>query len=416
MQTGRKIHGGIHRPALATTILLLFGSGVYARVIAAPWSLAFGNQTVGSTSVTRNVTITNQGERPVTISRIVLSATQFSFSGPSLPLTLEPGHGLTVAVIFRPSAAQIYSGTLEFERTRGWPISIGLTGTGTGSGSTSSPPPLAVAPAISSQPASLAIIAGQAATFTVAATGTAPIAYQWMKNGAAIAGANSPSYRTPAETTADNQAKFTVLVSNGAGSVTSNAATLSVSSATFVLNASSSSLSFGGVNLSSSKALTVTVTNGGNSSVTVSNVTVSGAGFNASGVSSGLILAPGQAATLNATFSPSASGNLTGSVSIASNATNSPDSISLAGTGVAPVAHSVQLSWAPSTSTVAGYNAYWAAQSGGPYTKLTSTLDSALTYTDASVQAGQTYYFVVTSVDSNNVESAYSNEVSAVVP
>jgi hypothetical protein len=237
-----------------------------------------------------------------------------------------------------------------------------------------------------------------------------------MKNGAAIAGANSPTYKTPAETTEDNQAKFTVLVSNSAGSATSNAATLTVSGATFLLSASASSLSFGNVNLSSSKPLSVTITSTGDSTVTVSNVTISGAGFNASGVSSGLILTPSQTATLTATFSPSASGNLTGSVSIASNATNSPDSISLSGIGVAPVAHSVQLSWSPSISTVAGYNAYWSSQSGGPYTKLTSTVDSALTYTDGSVQAGQTYYFVVTSVDSNNNESAYSNEVSAVVP
>jgi fibronectin type 3 domain-containing protein len=80
------------------------------------------------------------------------------------------------------------------------------------------------------------------------------------------------------------------------------------------------------------------------------------------------------------------------------------------------VTHSVKLSWSACTSAVTGYNAYWSLQSGGPHTKLTSTLDSALTYTDASVQAGQTYYFVVTSVDANNVESAYSSEVSALLP
>jgi centrosomal CEP192-like protein/immunoglobulin I-set domain protein len=415
MPTG-EISRGMRKCALATALLLLLGNAAHAYVGATPRSLAFGDQTVGSTSAKHDVTIANQGRRAVTISRIVASAAQFSFSAPSLPLTLEPGHSLTVAVIFRPSAAQTYSGRLEFERTSGWPISIGLTGTGTGGGITSPPPPPAVAPAISSQPAGAAIIAGQAARFTVAATGTAPIAYQWMKNGTAIAGANSPTYTTPTETTADNQAKFTVKASNSAGSAMSNAATLTVNSATFLLSASSSSLSFGSVNLSSSKALTVTVANSGNSTVTVSNVTVSGAGFDASGVSSGLILTPGQTATLAATFSPSASGNSTGNVSIASNATNSPDSISLLGTGVAVVAHSVQLSWAPSTSTVVGYNAYWSAQSGGPYTKLTNTVDSALTYTDSSVQAGQSYYFVVTSVDSNNNESAYSNEVTAVVP
>ena len=47
---------------------------------------------------------------------------------------------------------------------------------------------------------------------------------------------------------------------------------------------------------------------------------------------------------------------------------------------------------------------------------MTSTPDAATSYTDANVQAGQTYFFVVTSVNSSNVESAFSAEVSALVP
>jgi len=274
----------------------------------------------------------------------------------------------------------------------------------------------AVAPAITTQPASQTVIAGKTASFAVAATGTAPLTYQWSKNGAAISGATSSTYTTPAETTADNNAQFTVAVSNSAGSVTSNAAILTVSASTLLLNSSSSSLNFGNVNVSSSGNQTVTLTNAGNSSVTISNVTVSGAGFNAAGISSGLILAPGQAATLTATFAPSGAGSVTGSVSVASNATNSPDTISLSGTGVAVANHSVALSWSPSTSSVVGYNTYSSTQSGGPYTKLTGTPVAANSYTDTAVQAGQTYYFVVTSVDSSNMESAYSAEVSALVP
>ena len=90
---------------------------------------------------------------------------------------------------------------------------------------------VAVAPSITSQPASKSLAAGQAATFNVAATGTAPMTYQWKKNGAAISGATSSSYTTPAETTADNNAQFTAAVSNSAGSATSNAAVLTVTNA-----------------------------------------------------------------------------------------------------------------------------------------------------------------------------------------
>ena len=89
----------------------------------------------------------------------------------------------------------------------------------------------AVAPAITTQPASHTVIAGQTASFSVAATGTAPLSYQWMKGGTPIAGATSSSYTTPVTTTADSGSQFSITVSNSAGNVTSNAATLTVNAA-----------------------------------------------------------------------------------------------------------------------------------------------------------------------------------------
>src|SRR5437016_4502547 len=89
----------------------------------------------------------------------------------------------------------------------------------------------AVTPPIATQPANQTVTVGQMATFTVVATGTAPLSYQWQKNTTAISGATSATYTTPATTAADNAATFVVVVSNTAGSVTSNAATLMVNSA-----------------------------------------------------------------------------------------------------------------------------------------------------------------------------------------
>src|SRR5260221_3309009 len=88
--------------------------------------------------------------------------------------------------------------------------------------------PSNVYPAITMQPASETVTTGQTASFGVTATGAAPLSYQWQKNGTAIAGATSSSYTTPATTSADNGAQFTVVVSNTAGNATSNAATLTV--------------------------------------------------------------------------------------------------------------------------------------------------------------------------------------------
>jgi hypothetical protein len=296
--------------------------------------------------------------------------------------------------------------------------SFTVTVTGTMGSVTSSAATLTVnaPPSITTQPASTTVIAGQTATFSVAATGAAPLTYQWKMNGSAISGATSTSYTTPATTTGNSSEQFTVTVTNGAGSTTSNAGTLTVNAATLVLNANKTSLSFSSVNIGSNNVLPVVFTNGGNSNVTISTVTVSGAGYTASGVPSGQIVAPGQTATLNVTFAPSATGPITGGVTVVSNASNSPASVTLSGTGVQPVSHSVTLTWTASTSTVTGYNVYRSTVSGGPYTKLTSSPVAATTYADMSVQAAQTYFYVVTSVDSAGVESAYSTEVSATVP
>ncbi len=83
-------------------------------------------------------------------------------------------------------------------------------------------PPAAIAPTITTQPANVFVAAGGTATFTVTATGTAPLAYQWRKNGTAITGATSASYTTPAVTAADNGKMFSVVVSNAGGSITSS--------------------------------------------------------------------------------------------------------------------------------------------------------------------------------------------------
>jgi hypothetical protein len=88
-----------------------------------------------------------------------------------------------------------------------------------------------VAPTITTQPASITVNQGSTATFTVAANGTAPISYQWLKNGTPVATTTTPSYTTPATTASDNGATFSVVVSNAGGSVTSATATLTVTAA-----------------------------------------------------------------------------------------------------------------------------------------------------------------------------------------
>ncbi|SRR6266498_522448 len=80
--------------------------------------------------------------------------------------------------------------------------------------------------------------------------------------------------------------------------------------------------------------------------------------------------------------------------------------------------HIVDLSWNSSTSAnITGYNLYRGSTSGGPYSQVNSGgLVASTLYTDSTVASGQTYYYVVTAVDSSGIESAYSNQIQAVVP
>ena len=129
-----------------------------------------------------------------------------------------------------------------------------------------------------------------------------------------------------------------------------------------------------------------------------------------------MTLAAGQTTTLTSTFAPSASGAASGKITMSSNATNSPSSISLSGMGVAGVPHTVVLSWAPAVTGVTGFKTYVSMVSGGPYVEMGSVSSTTPAYSDSSVQSGQTYYYVVTAVNSSNEESLYSSEVAAIVP
>ena len=128
------------------------------------------------------------------------------------------------------SAIVNFDGTSAYQVTNNYPGATlcvssvpGFSGGG-GSGSGSG-----AAPSITTPPASQTVAIGQTATFTVIASGTGNLTYQWSKNGAAISGAASASYTTPATTSADNGAQFSVVVTSSAGgSITSSTATLTV--------------------------------------------------------------------------------------------------------------------------------------------------------------------------------------------
>jgi fibronectin type 3 domain-containing protein len=98
-----------------------------------------------------------------------------------------------------------------------------------------------------------------------------------------------------------------------------------------------------------------------------------------------------------------------------SNAVISPVVEQLTGAGVATGSHSADLTW-QGGDTVVGYNIYRGTAHGGPYKQINTALHSSTNYTDSTVIAGTTYYYVTTAVTGAGQESSHSNEAKAVIP
>ncbi len=171
-------------------------------------------------------------------------------------------------------------------------------------------------------------------------------------------------------------------------------------------------IDFGGVLVGSNLTRTVTLTNVGSGVLTISQANVTGALFSISGLALPLTLNAGQNTTFTARFAPTSAGVASGSVSFVSDASNSPTTLSLTGTGTV----GVSLSWDASTSVVVGYNVYRSTVSGLSYVRLNASVIPGTNYADSTAQAGNTYFYVATAVDADGIESILSNELKVILP
>jgi fibronectin type 3 domain-containing protein len=126
-----------------------------------------------------------------------------------------------------------------------------------------------------------------------------------------------------------------------------------------------------------------------------------------------ITLAAKQAIQVPVTSSPETTGSVAGSLTITSNAQAGTTNISLSGTGIA---NSVTLSWTDTGASIAGYNVYRSTVSGNSYSKLNAAPVSSPSYSDSGVASGASYFYVVTAVGKNGMESVYSNKDSVIVP
>jgi Abnormal spindle-like microcephaly-assoc'd, ASPM-SPD-2-Hydin len=388
-------------------------------------TVSFGTIGVGKT-MTESVTVTNTGTSTVTIDQTAVTGASFTTGAGTSLATIAPGQSKTIQIQFAPQSPGSASGgfTVTSDAVNS-PLSVQLVGMGAQSGQ-----------------AQLGAIPGAAAfgnvstgnsnsqTITLTNSGTANIVISSSTvtgTGFGVTGLSAP-LTIPTGSNVTFNAVFTPSVAGsvtGSISLSSSAPNSPLSIAlsgtgvagTQLLTFSTSSLSFGSVTVGSNSDLSSALTNTGNSSVTISAVDISSAGFTVSGVSSGETLTAGQSVPVSVQFAPTVAGAVSGNVRLISSATNSPATMGLSGSGALQSTHTVGLTWMDSASTVSGYNVYRGTINGGPYvSRLTPSPIPSTQFSDTGLQSGQTYYYVITAVDSNGVESAYSNQGTASIP
>ena len=398
----------------------LSGTGIAQGQLGSnPASFNFGSIQIG-TSKPLSGTLTNSGGSSLTISAASASGPGFSLSGLTLPLTLTAGQSTSFTVTFAPTASGAVSGSVSVTSNGGNPsLSISLSGTGVTPGT------------LSLNPSSLAfgsVQVGSNSSLSETLTNTGGSTVTITQASSTAAAFSISGLNLPATLTANQSVTFTATFApTGAGgasgnlSVTSSASNSPLSialsgtgTAAGELAVSPTSLGFGNVVVGSNSSLNGSLIASG-ASVTVTSAGLNNGEFALSGISLPTTIAAGQSAPFTVTFTPSASGVSSASLTFSSNASNSPAVQTLTGTGTAPTQHTVDLTWNASSGAV-GYNIYRGTVAGGPYTMINSSLDSTTAYTDSTVVSGQTYYYVATAVNSESEESGYSNQATAVIP
>jgi hypothetical protein len=305
-------------------------------------SVQFGTIGVGATG-NMNLLISNTGSADLTISVISVTGAQFGVSGITTPKIISAGQSAPVGLSFQPTVGGATSGTLSI--TSNDPsnptMSVALTGTG-------STAPFGQLQANPTSVSFGSLSTGGTATQQVTLSNTGTSAVQISSIAASGAGFSVNGITAPFTLNAATSAILNVVFApttggsaSGSVTITSNAtnSTLTVSltgsAAQPGLSITPASFTFGSVADGQTKSQNFTLTNTGASSLTISQLTVSGAGYSISGLTTPSTIAAGASVTFSAVFAPTTAGSLPGTITITSNAAGSPSTVALSGTGVA---------------------------------------------------------------------------------
>jgi hypothetical protein len=384
--------------ATATIPVTGTGSGTATASLSPAGPLAFGNQTINTTSSSQSLTLSNSGNAALNISSIAIGGgnpaafAQTNNCGASV----AAGANCTIQVSFTPaSVASFGTSVVITDDASGSPQSVALTGSGTA----------VPVPGASLTPTSLTYSAttgtsSAAQSATLTNTGTAALTI----SGIALTGANPSSFAQTNTCGASLAAGASCTISitfapasvasfNAALAVTDNA---SGSPHTVALSGSGTaapapvalltpaSLSFASINVgSSSSAQTATLANSGNAPLSITGITIGGANSTnfAQTNTCGSSLAAGANCTISVTFSPASAASFSATLTVTDNASGSPRTTALTGTGTVPPAPVATL--AP--ASVAFASETTGATSAPTAVTLTNSGNAALTITGIAI-------------------------------
>ena len=313
-----------------------------------PTSLTFASQTVGATSAAQTITLNNTGNAALSITSIALTGTnpsdfaQTNTCGSSV----AAGANCTISVTFTPTASGTRTAAVTLtDNATGSPQTVSLTGTGTAAVASLSPTSLtfasqAVGATSAAQTITLNNTGNAALTLTsIALTGTNPSDFaQTNTCGSSVAaGANCTISVTFRPTASGTRTAAVTLTDNATGSP--QTVSLTGTGTAAVASLSPTSLTFASQAVgATSAAQTITLNNTGNAALTLTSIALTGTnpGDFAQTNTCGSSVAAGANCTISVTFTPTASGTRTAAVTLTDNATGSPQTVSLSGTGGAP--------------------------------------------------------------------------------
>jgi len=400
-----------------------------------PLTINFGGVVEGSVGQ-QTVYMTNTGTASAKVTSATVKGSGFAVKSVALPVTIAAGDTASFVAEFAPGSTGDATGSLTLTtNAKDSPITISLTGTG-------KKETTSIAATPSSASFGNVVVgsnASQQVQLKVSGSGSVKISkVSTSGTGFSISGLTLPMTLQAGDaalfevafkpTAAQSETGQVVITSDAADSPLTIGLSGKGENRVVSLSVTPASLSFGSVGVGKSATKEVTVKSTGNSEAEISSVSLSGKDFSlVEGASGATLLQPGQELSVVVKFDPSKSGNESGTVTVASNASGSPTKISLSGAGTSAgtttttpnevTQHVVTLQWNPSaTSGVVGYYVYRGTQEGS-YTKI-STSVSTTSYADSTVQGGPNavYFYVVTAVDSSGIESGFSNQVSVTIP